>query len=431
MIARMPLRALTFLAAAALIVASVDATTAPAPVQQTPRIVAVGDVHGAFEAFVGILQTAGVIDANRQWTGGTTVLVQTGDVFDRGPGVRDALDLLMRLEGDARRAGGRVEALLGNHEMMNILSEFKDVVPAGFAAFADARSENRRRRGYDEYARLARQRGSKDKPAQSEADWMAAHPPGFIEYVEALGPRGKYGRWLRARKVVTTVGASAFMHAGVHPDWSGSLDDVNRTAATDVTSWDRARELMVQARLVPAFCTLDEAIDAAAVEVQRIAEALKTGAPPGDHVTREFVDRIQGLLQIGKSSLLDPDGPLWFRGYAQWPDTDEPKMTALVQRFNVQRFVTGHTPSLPGRVRMRFGGRSFLIDTGMLSTYFKGGRASALEIQDGRITAIYTDAREVLQPTAGAYFVPAPFFRGAAPLSAARAADAASAAVRY
>jgi hypothetical protein len=418
------------LLAATLLVASVDATTAPPPLQQPPRIVAVGDVHGAFEDFVGILQTAGVIDAKRAWSGGTTILVQTGDVFDRGPGVRDALDLLMRLEGEARRAGGRVEALLGNHEMMNILSEFKDVAPGGFAAFADARSENRRRRAYDDYARLARQRGSTAKPAQSQAEWMTAHPPGFIEYVEALGPRGKYGRWLRARKVITTVSGSAFMHAGVHPDWSGSLDDVNRTAASDVISWDRARDMMVQARLVPEFCTLDEAIEAAAVEVQRIAEALKTGAPPGDHVTREFVERIQALLQIGKSSLLDPDGPLWFRGYAQWPDTDEPKMAALVQRFGVQRFVTGHTPSLPGRVRMRFGGRSFLIDTGMLSTFFKGGRASALEIQDGRITAIYTDAREVLQPPAGAYLVPAPFFRGAA-LSAARAATAASAAVRY
>ena len=73
-----------------------------------------------------------------QWIGGTTVLVQTGDIFDRGPKVREALDLLMRLEEEARRAGGRVEALLGNHEVMNLLHEFRDVSPASYAAFADA-----------------------------------------------------------------------------------------------------------------------------------------------------------------------------------------------------------------------------------------------------------------------------------------------------
>ena len=50
--------------------------------QQTPapgrRIVAIGDVHGAFDQLVGILQTAGLIDANRRWSGGTAILVQTG-----------------------------------------------------------------------------------------------------------------------------------------------------------------------------------------------------------------------------------------------------------------------------------------------------------------------------------------------------------------
>ena len=47
----------------------------------------------------------------------------------------------MRLEEEAKRAGGRVEALLGNHEVMNLLHEFRDVSPVVYASFADARSE--------------------------------------------------------------------------------------------------------------------------------------------------------------------------------------------------------------------------------------------------------------------------------------------------
>src|SRR5262245_39076231 len=77
-------------------------SAAPPATPQTPgnRIVAIGDVHGAFDQFVEILQAAGLIDAKRQWSGGNAVLLQTGDVFDRGPKVRDALDLLMRLEDE-------------------------------------------------------------------------------------------------------------------------------------------------------------------------------------------------------------------------------------------------------------------------------------------------------------------------------------------
>ena len=72
------------------------------------RLVAIGDIHGAGDAFVRILQKAGLIDADRHWSGGTATLVQTGDYLDRGPAVRPVLDLLMQLETEARAAGGRV-----------------------------------------------------------------------------------------------------------------------------------------------------------------------------------------------------------------------------------------------------------------------------------------------------------------------------------
>jgi hypothetical protein len=50
-----------------------------------------------------------------------------------------------------------------------------------------------------------------------------------------------------------------------------------------------------------------------------------------------------------------------------------------------------------GHIRSRFGGKVFLIDTGMLSTYWQGGRASALEIHAGdKFTAQYLDGQDVL-----------------------------------
>src|SRR5690349_1766149 len=106
--------------ASALLAALVGLAPAAAP---PSRIVAIGDVHGAGEAFVSILQRVGLIDAQKRWSGGTAVLVQTGDLLDRGQDVRQVMDLLMALESQAEAAGGRVQALLGNHEVMNLIGE--------------------------------------------------------------------------------------------------------------------------------------------------------------------------------------------------------------------------------------------------------------------------------------------------------------------
>jgi hypothetical protein len=366
--------------------------------------VAIGDIHGAFDQFVQILQAARLIDANKKWTGGATIFVQTGDVFDRSAGVRDALDLLMRLEGEASRAGGRIEALLGNHEVMNLVGEFRDVSPDAYAPFADARSEDRRKRAYDDYLKVAKRREGKGDPIEPREEWMKSHPPGFLEYADALSPRGKYGKWLRSHKAIVKIGRTAFMHAGVRPDPALSIDQVNATVAREIATWDDTKAAMVQAQLVTPFCTLKEAVTAAAAEIERIAAAIKEKAPLGDHVTRDFVDRLQALIAIDKSPLLAGDGPLWFRGFAQWPESpeNEAQVTTILKQLDIDRFVTGHTPILPtGRITPRFNQRLVLIDTGMLSTYFKGGRASALEIQDKQLTAIYVDGKETLAPTEG------------------------------
>jgi hypothetical protein len=58
----------------------------------------------------------------------------------------------------------------------------------------------------------------------------------------------------------------------------------------------------------------------------------------------------------------------------------------------------GHTVQKGGRIRTRFGDKVFLIDTGMLSSYYPGGRASALEIcgDAKKIIAVYQDQQAVL-----------------------------------
>src|SRR5258706_15054266 len=128
------------LAGAIAVAVSTAATTPPCEIEGVERIVAVGDVHGAYERFVEVLQTAGILDGHLHWGGGRAHLVQLGDVVDRGPDSRKTLDLIERLQGEARRSGGAVHALLGNHEVMRMLGDLRYVTPGEYDKFTTARS---------------------------------------------------------------------------------------------------------------------------------------------------------------------------------------------------------------------------------------------------------------------------------------------------
>jgi hypothetical protein len=359
-----------------------------------PRIVAIGDIHGEGPGLVAILQAAGVIDGQQKWSGGTARLVQTGDILDRGTNVREAIDLLMRLEGEARRAGGRVDVLFGNHEGMNVLRDFRDVSRQQFERFADARSDERQRKAFETHAGIARRAGATlDRDA-----WNKVHPRGSIEYAEAFGASGTYGRWIRARKPILQIGDTLFMHAGLNPDRTITVEEVNRTVEQEVRSWDELAAALERARVAAPFFTLQEIINAAQVEIGKIGVAQKSGEPVAEYVTPDFVRRLQFLANFEKLALIEADGPLWYRGLATLPEDRQPAVDALLRRHGARRIVLGHTPQLPeARIRTRFGGLVVLIDTGMLTSYYKG-RPSALELQDGRLTAIYGSGREPLVP---------------------------------
>lgn len=375
------------------------------------RIVAVADIHGAFDELTGILRTAGLTDDRHRWVGGNAVLVQTGDYFDRGLGVREAMNLLMALERQAPRAGGRVHVLLGNHEVMNLVGQTRDVNPDLYATFADRDSEKRREKAWADFAKLADARaaalGSRPKVYDvTREDWMAAHPPGMLEYMEAISPGGAYGRWLRRRPAVVNVDGTVFMHAGLNPETApDALDDVNDEVHGDLEAFDGYRRYLVDQQIILPFFTLSEVLAAAQAEAVSLA-ALVARANDGDDAATAWlrrlnprhVDVIRGVLDVSHSSLLSGDGPMWFRGFARWSDEEGPALIqTLLDKYRVERFVTGHTVQSPSRVNDRFGGRVFLIDTGMLSSTYTGGRASALEITDGAIAAVYTDTTTVLQ----------------------------------
>ena len=79
---------------------------------------AIGDIHGQFEAYTRLLRRAELVDATLNWSGGNATLWLLGDFVDRGEGGADAVELTMRLEREATAAGGRVQAVIGNHDLL-------------------------------------------------------------------------------------------------------------------------------------------------------------------------------------------------------------------------------------------------------------------------------------------------------------------------
>ncbi len=83
-----------------------------------PPVYVIGDVHGHCEEVIAALEQAGLVSASQHWCGGGATLWFTGDFCDRGPDGVAAIDLAMRLQREASAVGGKVDAVLGNHDIL-------------------------------------------------------------------------------------------------------------------------------------------------------------------------------------------------------------------------------------------------------------------------------------------------------------------------
>ncbi len=378
----------------------------PSAAADPPRVVAIGDIHGEIEGLSRILRRTGLLGEDGSWVGGEAVLVQTGDVTDRGAGVRRVLDLLRRLQREAEAAGGRVEVLLGNHEAMNLVLEDRDVGAAAWAEFVERTSERRRRAAWLEWRDYQRSRATRLGQPEPELGgdarqaFLERYPPGRLEYIEAFGPDGEYGGWLRERRVAVTVGGTLFVHGGLSGAYvDADLESLDRTAHAEVARFDGFRCFLLDEGLILPFFNRREIFLAVDQVLQAAAADLGEGL---SDAVRDRLGTIRAsLLSMGEEWLLfRSDGPLWYRGYSSASAEElDPILDSLFSRLGVHRVVTAHTPSRDGRVQSRLGGRVLLVDTGMLSTVYRGGRASALEIAGNRLTAIYeTEQVEVVAP---------------------------------
>jgi len=338
------------------------------------RIVAVSDIHGAYDALVATLQEAGVIDDSLAWSGGKTHFVITGDLLDRGPESRHVVNLIMRLEQEAARAGGQVHQLLGNHEVMNLIGDLRYVSIPEYAAFSDEESAQEREQWYQQFRRSKRA-DADELAVRSEFDEKA--PPGFFGHRRAFRKNGFYGKWLLEKPLMIVINDTAFVHGGVPPYVAEyGLAGVNGALKMDLLNF------------LAALSTLEDAgilspIDRFRDQPSRLAAKMQAG-----ELDEALMTPAQIVVDHRNSPINTPDGPLWYRGSSTCNGLIEGDgLNTALSRIGATRAAIGHTTTISRRVQQRLNGRIIEINTGMLKSSYQGS-GYALIIEDDALSVV-------------------------------------------
>jgi hypothetical protein len=336
-----------------------------------PRVVAFADVHGAYSELVGLLQATGLIDTELHWAGGSTHAVSLGDLLDRGPDVRRVLDLIMRLQDEARAAGGSVHVVLGNHELMNLIGDWRYVSAADYASFAIDETADERAVGYAAFA--DKSKGGVDTATRAEFD--RSYPPGYFARRRAFAAGGHYGAWLLTLPAVLVINDTAYVHGGLSSIVAEFGLEINGKVQTDLRRYLALRQRLATEGVLPAADWQHDGLVA--------RDARKTAGPALAPLIDEFI-------AIGNAPELSAIGPLWYRGdvYCK-PLLESGVVSAGLKRLGAERAVVGHTPTGDRHVHGLYDGKIMMLDTGMLGAYFNG-RPSALVSEGDRIYVQYT-----------------------------------------
>ncbi|HEY0468412.1 MAG TPA: metallophosphoesterase [Polyangiaceae bacterium] len=303
-------------------------------------MIAIGDLNGAYDVLLELLRGTGLVNRKLDWTGKRDELVQMGDLFNRGGGAAAALRLLLKLQRQARKAGGKVTVLLGNHEVMTALRHEGYCTEDEYLSFASAAQ----RRAWPARVQRAMRRLIRQRPdgilppiAPRLEAWKIAHAPGRAELRRALAARGPLGRALRALPVAYVTSQTLFVHGGLVPSWARwGVEGLNQ----------QARECWAAARV--------------------------------------------NLWSLPKKSLFrHANGPLWDRSLVAGGPQARRELRETLDLLGAARMVVGHsqTASLrrgrQGRILVTAAGRLIDVDVGLSSSQPTSSAALIIEGERG------------------------------------------------
>lgn len=98
------------------------------------RIIVIGDLHGDYQKTISLFKSLKLIDNSLNWVAfpKKTFVVQLGDQLDGGgrgegdtKGELKLINFMEEINEKAQTVGGAVLSLIGNHEVMNLIGDFR------------------------------------------------------------------------------------------------------------------------------------------------------------------------------------------------------------------------------------------------------------------------------------------------------------------
>jgi len=320
------------------------------------KIIAIGDIHGDYEAFIDILKGTRLIDKKLHWTGGKTHLVQIGDVLDRGEYAKEIFDLMMKLEKEAEEAGGKLHMLIGNHEELNITGQIFNREEFNVRQLVSFLPNGYREKQVKRFRKMMGNNPTKKTGLDSSLDsdlmpyWenmfnevkANRRHPARREYMYNFNK--KYGKWILKQNAVIKINNIIFAHGGISEKFSKwELKKINNRLHTELEDLRRA--------------------------------AMNLTRPQIQDYQRQIV--------------YNPDGPYWYRGfYTKDQNAFKETVDRILNNLEAEYMVIAHTPRvIKTKEDMQlFQGRIWIIDTGISEVYrtYLEGRLSALIINNGK-----------------------------------------------
>jgi hypothetical protein len=338
---------------------------------------ALGDIHGDLPKLILALAAAGLIEppvsgmsvSELKWAGGDSMLVQVGDILDRGITECSCLATLALLSQQAVKQGGGVVLLLGNHEVLNTLGLFNYAEKEGneeferiFSPYLTSISGGKS--GVDETWKL-------DYAGNAPSRWRALEPQGYLTEISTLS------NFLLGAQ----VGRSVFVHGGItaeHLSEFGDLEAMNAKA----TTWYN------EGGYTPALSAADKN---------------KQGAPAIIDCAQARARHIQKAMPafLGGGTK-DKPSPIWMRDFSSPPDLvpsnkqAERMIDAALGMVSDEaaRIVVGHTPQR--KINSACNAKVWRVDVGM-SSGVSNNIPEILEIVHGETA----DELHVIRPTEG------------------------------
>lgn len=309
--------------------ASTQVQTQPFEWDGVPKVTAVGDVHGDFDALVKILTAEGLMDQKYRWIGQDRHLVMLGDLVAGGERSRDVIELIISLETQAQKSGGRVHSLLGNHDLIVASGDFASMSKSDRQAFVDKTT-------------------TKPKDINQKLTEMF------------LGD-GPYSNWMASRPIVLRINDQLFVHAGIDDRVSGlSIDQINRIASEWI--------LFFQGR--------GKQPDPKTGWIVGIRNG-KFRHNDGLAFNRDFKITRQVRRQGDKA----PKGAI-----------KRKQLHELLAEFEVRKMVIGHVPTPENKIKLKHPYyRQLVVSVDTQISDRKLGRLSSLEINNGKFQKLYFD----------------------------------------